>query len=217
MDVDYPAAHSMDTHWFAIDKDGQVGLFFTAETGYLPNEAVNVEAPDLIELATKLGGKAPPGVDEEEEDIEWDEFLEGLVALGFYTYEYIDNFDDPDGLLLPYTLTAAPEAPAHIDQLPPQFRQRYRKVQFSTASFGAADHLQPFDFFPCDTYAEEQVAYLSGDERTLKPVPKREQQYQEFCRENGEQLRASRKGLRIEGLDEKPKPGKRSRKGDKGK
>ena len=78
MDVDYPAAHSMDTHWFAIDKDGQVGLFFTAETGYLPNEAVNVEAPDLIELATKLGGKAPPGVDEEEEDIEWDEFLEGL-------------------------------------------------------------------------------------------------------------------------------------------
>ena len=51
MDVDYPAAHSMDTHWFAIDKDGQVGLFFTAETGYLPSRAAEAEMPDLIELA----------------------------------------------------------------------------------------------------------------------------------------------------------------------
>ncbi len=217
MDADYPAAHSMDTHWFAVDQDGRVGLFFTAETGYLPAKAPTVEPPDLIKLATTLGGGAPPGVDEEEDDIEWDEFLEGLVALGFYTFEYIDDFDDPDGLLLPYTLTAAPEAPAHIDQLPPRFRQRYRKIEFSTATFGDADHLQPFDFFPCETYAEEQVAYLSGDGRTLKPVPKREKQFQEFCRQHEKKLRARRKGLRVEGPAEKPKPAKRRRKGDSGK
>jgi hypothetical protein len=216
MDVDYPAAHSMDTHWFAVDKDGRVGLFFTAEAGYLPSGAAEAEMPDLIELATKLGGKPPPGVDEEGEDVEdWDEFLDKLVDLGFYTYEYIDSFDDPEGLLVPYTLTAAPEAPAHIDQLPPRFRQRYRKTQFSTATFGDAEHLQPLDFFPCDVYAKEQVAYLSGDERTLKPVPKREKQFQEFCRQHEKKLRARRKGLRVEGPEEQPKPRKR-RKGGAG-
>ena len=33
---DYPAAHSMDTEWFAVDADGRVGSFWSGEDGSVP-------------------------------------------------------------------------------------------------------------------------------------------------------------------------------------
>jgi hypothetical protein len=33
---DYPAAHSMDTDWFAVDADGNVGFFKSGEDGAVP-------------------------------------------------------------------------------------------------------------------------------------------------------------------------------------
>ena len=35
--IDYPAAHSMDTTWFALDRDGHVGVFESGEEGPVPN------------------------------------------------------------------------------------------------------------------------------------------------------------------------------------
>lgn len=40
---DYPAAHSMDTTWFAVDADGYVGSFDSGENGVLPWRAARVE------------------------------------------------------------------------------------------------------------------------------------------------------------------------------
>lgn len=37
--VDYPAAHSMDTDWFAIDDAGEVAYMESFETGPVPNDA----------------------------------------------------------------------------------------------------------------------------------------------------------------------------------
>jgi hypothetical protein len=42
---DIPAAHSMDTQWFAVDAEGNVGLFDTGEDGALPNDAGNLGGP----------------------------------------------------------------------------------------------------------------------------------------------------------------------------
>lgn len=62
---DVPAAHSMDTQWFAVDAEGRVGLFDTGEDGALPIEAANLGGAvepnfdDLVFLAailTKAGG-----------------------------------------------------------------------------------------------------------------------------------------------------------------
>lgn len=36
---DFPAAHSMDTYWYAVDRDGHVAAFFTGETGPYPEDA----------------------------------------------------------------------------------------------------------------------------------------------------------------------------------
>src|SRR5262245_36517923 len=39
MEPDYPAAHSMDTTWFAVDRDGHVACFESGEAGAVPVEA----------------------------------------------------------------------------------------------------------------------------------------------------------------------------------
>lgn len=39
MDADFPAAHSMDTEWFAVDADGHVGHFYSSEGGAVPATA----------------------------------------------------------------------------------------------------------------------------------------------------------------------------------
>ena len=38
---DYPAAHSMDTDWYAVDADGHVAIFSTGEEGAVPESAGN--------------------------------------------------------------------------------------------------------------------------------------------------------------------------------
>jgi hypothetical protein len=40
---DFPAAHSMDTVWFAVDKDGHVGCFWSGEAGAVPVGAATGE------------------------------------------------------------------------------------------------------------------------------------------------------------------------------
>ena len=69
---DFPAAHSMDTEWFALDEDGHVGRFDTGEDGALPDRAATGSGPcdpnfDMTELeALRLarileGGQDPAG------------------------------------------------------------------------------------------------------------------------------------------------------------
>src|SRR4051812_12625276 len=40
----YPASHSMDTEWYAIDRAGNVAVFVTGEAGFIPKGA----AGDLV-------------------------------------------------------------------------------------------------------------------------------------------------------------------------
>jgi hypothetical protein len=47
MDVDYPAAHSMDTTWFAVDADGHVGHFQSGHSGASPTAAATAESDHL--------------------------------------------------------------------------------------------------------------------------------------------------------------------------
>jgi len=41
MEIDYPAAHSMDTCFFAVDRDGHVAVFDTGEAGAVPTGALS--------------------------------------------------------------------------------------------------------------------------------------------------------------------------------
>lgn len=55
----YPAAHSMDTMWFAVDAEGNLGYFDTGESGALPTDAhrdVDGFANLLLQLPTDYQG-----------------------------------------------------------------------------------------------------------------------------------------------------------------
>jgi hypothetical protein len=50
---DFPAAHSMDTTWFAIDADGYVGIFNSSEGGAIPNDLTRIDN-DRIDFRSEL-------------------------------------------------------------------------------------------------------------------------------------------------------------------
>jgi hypothetical protein len=61
MDADFPAAHSMDTVWFAVDADGHVGYFTTGEGGAVPVSADLPEPHDAYEVRDRLEECLPSG------------------------------------------------------------------------------------------------------------------------------------------------------------
>lgn len=43
VDADFPAAHSMDTDWFAVDRDGRVALFDSGENGAVADGSARLD------------------------------------------------------------------------------------------------------------------------------------------------------------------------------
>jgi hypothetical protein len=56
--IDYPAAHSMDTMWFAVDRDGNVAAFDSAEGGAVPNSALSEHEMDVLEALADIGNES---------------------------------------------------------------------------------------------------------------------------------------------------------------
>ena len=56
---DFPAAHSMDTTWFAVDREGRVAVFDSGEAGAVPTEGYLGE--DWGEVEEAVRGHAKPG------------------------------------------------------------------------------------------------------------------------------------------------------------
>lgn len=67
---DFPAAHSMDCTWFAVDRDGCVAEFFSGESGAVPSgaasdhtgvslEAVAAALPETVSLIDPAPGRQP--------------------------------------------------------------------------------------------------------------------------------------------------------------
>ena len=71
-DEDFPAAHSMDTEWYAVDSEGNIGIFITGEAGAVPRSSVGYEdgAPTVADLLRSL----PPDI-----GLEYD--VDDLVAM----------------------------------------------------------------------------------------------------------------------------------------
>jgi hypothetical protein len=56
MDADFPAAHSMDTAWFAVDADGHIAFFDTGENGLVPQSAWGPPTPPREVVNPFTGG-----------------------------------------------------------------------------------------------------------------------------------------------------------------
>ncbi len=113
---DFPAAHSMDTEWFAVDSEGNVARFLTGEAGATPNSSQYYvdEPPTVAELMNMLG-------DQVEYDVEDLLAMQGGPVFDYtwQTLRYITaSFSDADScyhLLMKLPQSAAD--PAQFDNL----------------------------------------------------------------------------------------------------
>jgi hypothetical protein len=184
MDVDFPAAHSMDTAWYAVDRDGHVGIFVTGEEGHMPRGAANEYDASLPALPDELQG-------------------------GLFTFEYDVNYGEYGFWVQPYARTAVPERPLHIDQLPPRPREAYGRLRLDALCFAEAEHVQPWEFAVCDGWGSS-VAYITADLSTVRAVPGSEEAFRTLGLEARKHLPPELKNLRFEGPEEAPKQKKQA-------
>jgi hypothetical protein len=184
MEVDYPAAHSMDTSWFAVDSAGQVALFTTGENGHAPDGEVNDISSELWDLCK------PPGTEED-----FDDYEDLCQQVGLYYFDYSDHEFDP---ISHFYRSVVPATPLHLDQLPPDLRERARLWRFDLR-FDQVDRLQPLEFVPCVFWYEDRVAYLCADGKTVKPLPGQESRFASFVREFRQQHLEAAKSLIFDG------------------
>jgi hypothetical protein len=169
MQPDYPAAHSMDATWFAVDSRGRVGVFFTGENGHLPR----TEETDVREEIWELYRPADMTTDDG-----WDG--DNLCNhAGLYVFDFSDAWDEVAGF---YVVTQTPAAPLHVDQLPPSIRLRCTELFFDEA-FDEMEGVQPLQIARCYFWGEGNVAYLCSDGATLKPIPGKEAHFARFVAE----------------------------------
>lgn len=192
MDADFPAAHSMDTEWFAIDALGHVAIFLTGEDGHAPEHSATDDG--LLGIIWRLFN---PEKDEEQRFQVYEDAGATATSLGLFFYNYGIEFD-PIGT---YARESKPIAPLHVDQLPPQFRERCRAVCFRELNFFDTPVIQPLECWNCVYwYEEDRVAYVASDQQTVRPIRGMEHRLAEYV----EQLRRKNPELAAKYRFEKP-------------
>jgi hypothetical protein len=197
MTQDYPAAHSMDTCWFAVDSAGHVAYFDSGETGHVPAGDENDIRDDLWRLW------ASPAA---EHDDGWDtDFL--CKTRGVYYFGYCEPgftlFDyDPSPPLGSYHREIVPDVPVHVDQLPPHLREMCSQEIFPVR-FDQIERFQPLEHARCVFDPEVvPVAYFCADGTTLRPVPGKEAEFVQLVRQIRERAPELARKLSFEGPTE---------------
>lgn len=168
-DADFPAAHSMDSSWYAVDRNGNVGLFITDDNGGMPNEAYSPEAQEFLEELEE---------DREGLRIERRESI-SPERLPDSTRLYVYSADS--GFLGDvYGIQEKPKRPLHLDELPPDVREAISRVCFDKIDFVTTTVIQPYELVETNGW---NAAYTSSDGKTIRPVPGREEEYGEFIQE----------------------------------
>jgi hypothetical protein len=207
MGGDFPAAHSMDTEWFAVDARGHVSQFMTGESGMLPRGSGG-EPGAIGNLAEQLRGR--PLSDED-----FDNYEGVLARAGVFVFDYQDGWLE---LYYPYARVQRPEAPLHVDQLPPALRKQVKAVRLEGVDFSAVEFVQPLEHVECDFWWADGVAYVAADGKAVRPMPGREAEFADFCRDLRKRNPEETKGLVFEGVKDEPpaKPKSKPRRKKKG-
>jgi hypothetical protein len=207
MATDFPAAHSMDTTWFGVDRAGQVAMFETGEDGHAPDLAQ--EEGFLEDLWYLLQGGADADADDFIEALEADDVPADIGLFSYYysgfSLDYGEEFED--AVLGTYEQDFRPAVPLHIDQLPPQMRTECWAMPFKNIDFSETKVLQPLEYFGCFWWPDyKPCAYLMGDGKTVRPLRRTKPDrfrafYLRFCKTHPQLA----KELHFEGLEEPAK------------
>jgi hypothetical protein len=180
----------MDSSWYAVDKNGHVALFITGAGGAVPNNAFSPEGAEELEDLDPETLEELGLTDTTPTDIDAGELPARKHLFVYQTGEMDECLADR------YERTQVPKKPLHVDQLAPQVRQAINGVRFETLDFSQTKVFQPVELTECATW---DPAYLSGDGKTVRPVPGREGEYPEFYEEYGQEFGD---GVTVEGPPE---------------
>ncbi|MCI0459671.1 MAG: hypothetical protein L0Z62_22195 [Gemmataceae bacterium] len=201
MGSDFPAAHSMDSCWFAVDRDGHVGFFDTGENGILPEQSLGLSwgsgGPENAQRRMNTLAGLLRRVERPEEWAEAELWFvaEEMGRFGLFVYE-VNGYDILPGA---YVRTQQPALPLHVDSLPPDLREALTRARFAGLCFADAAQFYPADHVACRGWGP---ASLCGDGKTVRPLPGRERECRELCRVLCETMPGETAGLRFEGLEE---------------
>ena len=154
--TDYPAAHSMDSTWFAVDADGNIAVFDTGEGGCVPEGdfplggeagSYEFEPSDLLARAMiarartdeRLAALLPDNVEELEKlagEIDFEERDMLLRHLGVWTY------DCEEPVAAPYLRRGDVRSPLRLDDLDPETRTRFSRASLPVR-FAESPRLAP--------------------------------------------------------------------------
>jgi hypothetical protein len=195
MHADYPAAHSMDTDWFAVDRDGRVGYFSSGENGPVPvGQRSDADLEELVVNHLRAAA-GQPGLSDDDWFLAQDEAYLTSLGIFVFTHPHASEWVEP------YARGPGAGRPVHVDQLPPHVRDQCRRVRFPI-SFAEVEGLQPCEFVECSHWGYS-AGYVCGDGKTLRAFPGHEEELRRlwatYCRNPWAQER----GLRVEG-DEGP-------------
>jgi hypothetical protein len=171
----YPAAHSMDKTWYAVDAHGHVGIFHSGENGHVPSGADQDEHLFwFIRFLSSGGTDTDPYADDDDEDEDYDSAEDQLGDRGIFVYWYVDPIEP---FLAAYSGKVVPERAAHVDQLPPAVRKFVSKTVLAGANFATDDEVQPIGQVECFYYSDFEVAFLTAGEKEVRPIPGRDAEY----------------------------------------
>ena len=158
---DFPAAHSMDSEWFAVDKDGFIAMLTTNEEGAMPMSEEQGDGTDqLNEIASAMGCT-----------LAQDAWGSGQPeSVGVYNFHWMlgegPNVDEDawldqeegDGPVMPYKREAVPEKPIRISDLPASIQRNLGKYVFKNISFKDCEWLQPALYVPCQFWTSRDFS-----------------------------------------------------------
>lgn len=184
--ADYPAAHSMDTIWYGVDENGEIGEFDSGENGYVPAPQGIAEAtlntPEALVVNEEYGNLFRfhdpihvtdahlPDFDELEKDEKnfhyWDRddiLLKLPRRYHFYGAPWFGGY---------YYWVASPTRPMNVRDLPPGVRDRIDLVYLHDYTFKSRDPINPFDYRP-NCYGEYPCQVFPENKLTSFPIPSR--------------------------------------------
>lgn len=127
---------------------------------------------------------------------------EAVERLGLFFYDFEEYSLGGVPVHPPYGLTHRPNAPLHIDRLPPRLRDQLKSVRMDKVRFPDSERVQPVEHVACTFWrGDHELAYLAADGVTVRPVPGREAQFAGFCEELQRDYPEEIGRFRFEGAD----------------